>query len=106
MMAGTTYEPISQGEDIDINYQDISKKHRTAAADDVLAVRPPVYYNDGPFSPPSSVDESQEHLLGKDHDQFSSAERGSMGRPEDKNSRIRLQRASGPVLKVMKNFLS
>ena len=96
-MAGTSYEPLSRGEDIDDNHHNSPRKDRTLT-DDVLAVRPPVYYNDGPFSPPSSADESQEHLLGKDNDQISSAERGRLDHTEDNHSRIR---ESSLALKVV-----
>ncbi|KAF8515924.1 dipeptidyl aminopeptidase [Gautieria morchelliformis] len=91
-MAGTSYQPLSQSEDVGGSYQEVPRKDVTPTADDILLVRPPVYYNDGPFSPPSSVDESQEHLLDKDRDEFSSAERGHQDHQESKDSHSRLGR--------------
>lgn len=96
-MAGNFYEPVSQNADTEDNRRGISRTETTDVPDEVILMRPPVYYNDGPFSPPSSLDESEEHLLGKDHDHFSSAERGYS---EDRSSGIQLGRASGSVLKV------
>jgi hypothetical protein len=94
VMAGTSYQPLSQGEDVEGSYQEVPRTDLAPTIDDILVVRPPVYYNDGPFSPPSSVDESQEHLLGKDRDVFSSAERGHQDHQEDKHSHSRLGRVS------------
>lgn len=103
VMAGTSYEPVSQ-EDIEDDYPDAPRKARATVTHDIRAVRPIVYYNDGPFSAPSSVDESQENLLGNVHDHFSLAETGYLGPSDDKELHTRLERASG--LKVVDVYLS
>ncbi|KAF8585399.1 dipeptidyl aminopeptidase [Ramaria rubella] len=79
-MVSTTYQPIPGVESTEDVYLD-PLSNSTAHSN--VARRPPVYYNDGPFSAPSSVDESKEYLLGQDHDPASSAERGDLDHQED-----------------------
>lgn len=103
-MGRTTYEPLSQGEDTNPIYHDAPDPEDgslTTTTEHIAVLRPPVYYNDGPFSPPSSVDETQEHLLQKGHDQVSVAERGHPNIQQDQDLHTRFRTAPGAASMVI-----
>ncbi|KAG8884962.1 hypothetical protein FRB97_002790 [Tulasnella sp. 331] len=53
-MAGPSYEPLSQAEDNPLITSGGSSKHHSLAIDG-QAIKPPTYYGEGQFSPPSST---------------------------------------------------
>ncbi|KAF7370927.1 hypothetical protein MSAN_00726600 [Mycena sanguinolenta] len=59
-MSRTQYEPLSQDQDGELEQDFLTLKDRPAP----IQIRPPTYYGDGPFDPPSS-DEEDETLLEK-----------------------------------------
>lgn len=58
-MANPAYERISEN-DADEDLADISSQLPRVQPRPNLVVRPPVYYGDGPFDPPSSEEDSDE----------------------------------------------
>lgn len=58
-----SYQALTQDEDSYIHDNVVSAR---IPENSVVFIRPPTYYNDGPFSPPSSVDGDEETLLDKD----------------------------------------
>ncbi|KAF8513011.1 dipeptidyl aminopeptidase [Hysterangium stoloniferum] len=65
-MVGSNYQPLPREDDTESAHQGLPRDGVNAAKDDPVFVRPLVYYNDGRFSPPSSVEESEETLLDQD----------------------------------------
>lgn len=59
-MSSTPYEPLAQegGEDVELLEASSSQRRTARSRSPALpAVRPPTYYGNGPFDPPSSDDE-------------------------------------------------
>lgn len=80
-----TYERIPNN-DADEDFVDVSAQPsmNRVRPDPELIVRPPVYYGEGPFDPPSSEDEDEDHFLHKserrgvlDPDGFEDSEPGN-----------------------------
>ncbi|KAJ7272564.1 dipeptidyl aminopeptidase [Mycena haematopus] len=59
-MSRTQYEPLSQDQDGELEQDSLTLHGRPVP----IQIRPPTYYGDGPFDPPSS-DEEEETLLEK-----------------------------------------
>lgn len=63
-MPNPTYERVSDN-DADEDCVDIPSQLARVYPHLDLVVRPPVYYGDGPFDPPSSEEEDEDHFLDK-----------------------------------------
>lgn len=82
-MPNPTYELVSDN-DADEDFVDIPSLTSRVLPGPELVVRPPVYYGDGPFDPPSSEEEDEGGLLDKsgrhgvlDPDGFGDSEPGT-----------------------------
>jgi dipeptidyl aminopeptidase len=82
-MPNPTYERVSDN-DADEEFVDISSQISRVLPGSELVGRPPVYYEDGPFDPPSSEDDDEDRFLDKsglhgvlDPDGFGDSEPGN-----------------------------
>lgn len=73
-MPPSAYGPLSQEDD----QEDVDAASITRASGHGLLPRPPVYYGEGPFDPPSSDDESEELLSKPEAGSDGLAERGQI----------------------------
>ncbi|ETW78834.1 dipeptidyl aminopeptidase [Heterobasidion irregulare TC 32-1] len=73
-MPPSAYGPLAQEDD----REDVDVASMTRASGHGLLPRPPVYYGEGPFDPPSSDDESEELLSKQEAGSDGLAERGQI----------------------------
>lgn len=69
-MPNPAYQRISDNADEDL--VDTPSQQSRVRPDPKLVVRPPIYYGDGPFDPPSSEEEDEDRFLDKRREVFDS----------------------------------